>query len=80
MKEKGTIIAIDNLGRIVVPSGIRKSLGITPDVPLELFLENESIVIKKHTVGCVFCGGTDLVTTFMDKPVCRECIDKLSER
>ena len=80
MKEKGTIIAIDNLGRIVVPSGIRKSLGITPDVPLELFLEKDGIVIKKHSVGCVFCGNTDLVITFMDKPVCRECIDRLAEQ
>lgn len=79
MKEKGTLVSIDALGRLVVPSGIRKSLSITPETPLELYMENESIVIRRHFDGCVFCGSSELVTTFLDKPICRACIDKLSE-
>ena len=80
MKENGAFVNIDALGRLVVPAGIRKNLGITPDVQLELYMDGESIVIKKHYEGCIFCGSADLLTTFCDKPVCRGCIDKLAER
>ena len=77
MKSTGMIRKIDELGRIVIPMEIRNSLGIESRDPLEIFVEGEQIVLKKHAPACLFCGKEEQTTFFRGKLVCRDCLDEL---
>lgn len=48
MKSTGVIRRIDELGRIVIPKEIRRNLGIHDGENVEIFTENDSIILKKH--------------------------------
>ncbi|MDE6284430.1 MAG: AbrB/MazE/SpoVT family DNA-binding domain-containing protein [Bacilli bacterium] len=50
MKATGITRKIDELGRIVIPKEIRRNLGIRDGETLEIFTENDSILLKKHSV------------------------------
>jgi len=58
MISTGIVRSIDNLGRVVLPKELRNTYSITPDTPLEIFTDGESIVLRKYRAqgACVFCG------------------------
>ncbi|MBE6700387.1 MAG: AbrB/MazE/SpoVT family DNA-binding domain-containing protein [Ruminococcaceae bacterium] len=76
---KGNIRAIDELGRIVVPIDFRSELEIKSGDLLKMELQGNTIVIRKNTPACVFCGAEDDLVTFGSKTVCKKCIDKISK-
>lgn len=49
MKNTGVVRQVDELGRIVIPKEIRRNLRIREGEPLEFFIENDSIVLKKYS-------------------------------
>ena len=49
MKTTGVIRRIDELGRIVIPKEIRKSLRIKNGESLEVYLDGDSIILKKFS-------------------------------
>lgn len=49
MKTTGVVRRIDDLGRIVIPKEIRKSLRIKDGESLEIFLDSDNIVLKKYS-------------------------------
>lgn len=49
MKSTGVIRKIDELGRIVIPKEIRRNLGIRDGENLEIFTEEDKIILKKHS-------------------------------
>ncbi len=50
MKNTGIIRRIDELGRVVIPKEIRKVLGIRDGENLEIFVDDNKIVLKKHLI------------------------------
>ena len=48
MKSTGVIRRIDELGRIVIPKEIRRNLGIRDGENIEIFTDNDSIILKKY--------------------------------
>jgi AbrB family transcriptional regulator (stage V sporulation protein T) len=50
VKSTGVLRRIDELGRIVIPKEIRKNLKIRDGESLEIFVENESIILKKFSM------------------------------
>ena len=49
MKCTGVIRRIDELGRIVIPKEIRKSLAIREGESLEIFIENDRLIMTKYS-------------------------------
>ena len=78
MKSTGIVRNIDELGRIVVPKEIRQRFGIAKNDPVEIYVENESIILRKYTPVCHFCGSTDEISEYKDKCICRTCIEEIS--
>jgi len=70
---------VDELGRIVLPIEIRRSLGIEERDALEIYLENDAIMLKKWHPNCVFCGSTEEVITYKEKYVCKNCLKSIKE-
>ncbi len=77
VKSTGVVRRIDELGRIVLPIEIRKNLNIGNRDTVEIFVEDDKIILKKYEPACIFCGNADDVTTFNGKLICRECVEKL---
>jgi len=78
MKSTGIVRNIDELGRIVVPKEIRQRFGIAKNDPVEIYVENDSIILRKYTPVCHFCGSSENVAEYKDKCICRACIAELS--
>ena len=49
MKSTGVVRRIDDLGRIVIPKEIRKTLRIKDGESVEIFLNSNNIVLKKYS-------------------------------
>lgn len=78
MRAVGYVRQIDKLGRLVLPSDIRKSLAITSGVDsVEFFLDNDSVVIRKYRPACVFCGNAENIMTFKDQSICSSCMEEI---
>ncbi|ADL53247.1 AbrB/MazE/SpoVT family DNA-binding domain-containing protein [Clostridium cellulovorans] len=77
MKSTGVVRKLDQLGRIVFPIELRRTLEIEVGDGLEIFTENETIILKKHQPGCIFCGNVRNVTYLKGKCICKECKEEL---
>ncbi len=77
VKSTGITRKVDELGRIVIPKSIRENFDITEKDPIEIFTDNDRIILQKYQPSCVFCGNADNVILFHGKRVCDECIESL---
>ena len=74
MKSTGIVRKVDELGRIVLPIEMRRTLGIGEKDPLEMFTEKETIILRKYSPACVFCGDANDNIEYQGKRVCKSCI------
>ncbi len=79
MTSTGIVRQIDRLGRVVLPIELRRTLQIEEKDSLEIFVEDNTIILKKYQPACIFCGNARDVSSFKGKNVCGECRRLLSE-
>lgn len=79
MKSTGIVRRVDSLGRIVVPKELRRILHMDSNQSVEIYLEDEAIVLQRYNPGCVFCGSDDVVSEIHGELVCRDCVQALLE-
>ncbi len=74
MKSTGIVRRVDELGRIVLPIELRRSLNINKRDTLEIFVDDEKIVLKKYEPADIFTGNMDDLIEYMGKKVSKESI------
>ena len=79
MKETGIVRKVDELGRIVLPIELRRTLDIAEKDALEIYVDGDSIMLKKYAPSCVFCAGTRSVTKYKEKNICEACLRALKQ-
>ena len=77
MKSIGVVRKVDELGRIVLPKSLRETLDIQVRDSLEIFTDNDRIILQKYHPACEFCSNADNIVYFGEKRLCRECIAKI---
>lgn len=77
MKSTGMVRKVDELGRIVLPIEIRKTMHIENRDALEIYVEEDRIILKKYEPSCIFCSSADDVTYFRGKLICQDCLQSL---
>ncbi|MBU3820019.1 MAG: AbrB/MazE/SpoVT family DNA-binding domain-containing protein [Candidatus Faecalibacterium intestinavium] len=80
MKSTGIIRGIDTLGRIVLPKELRTSLGLDSSSKLEIYVEGDTILLKKHRPAgaCDFCGEIDPeAIVYGGSCICKACRQKI---
>ncbi len=77
MKSTGVVRKLDELGRIVLPMEIRKTMDIKDRDGVEIYVEDNKIILKKHVPACIFCGNAEDVTRIKEKLICKDCFDIL---
>ena len=78
MTGEGVVRKVDDMGRVLIPKGMRERYGIKEGDLIEIFDEGDSIVMKKHGRRCVFCHGSDGLVEYKEKFVCKSCISVLN--
>jgi len=80
MKSTGIVRKVDELGRVVLPIELRRTLGIEEKDALEIYVDREKIILKKYEPACVFCGNAEEVQNFKGKNICRECLTDMANQ
>ena len=80
MKSTGIVRKVDELGRIVLPIGLRRTLDISEKDALEIYVEGDKIILHKEHDACVFCDSTRNLTDFKGRFVCADCLGKLKAK
>ena len=79
MKSTGIVRKVDELGRVVIPIELRRTLGIDLKDALEIYVDDEKIILKKYEPACIFCGSANNVNHFQNKLICKSCADNLAK-
>ena len=78
MKATGIIRRVDELGRVVIPIEIRNQFNIVEKDPIEIYVDDSSIILKKYEPNCVFCGNTNDLIEYKGKLVCEKWSKELN--
>lgn len=79
MKSTGIVRKVDELGRIVLPIEMRRTLNIEEKDSLEIYVEGDNVILRKYQATCVFCESTKNLRTMNGKNICPDCLHKLRE-
>ena len=77
VKSTGIVRKVDELGRIVIPIELRRNLGIDERDGLEIFVEEDQIILKKYSPSCLFCNNAGDIIKFNGKSICKSCLESL---
>ena len=80
MKSTGIVRKVDELGRIVLPIELRRTLDIAEKDALEIFVEGDNIILHKYHPSCIFCAHTKNIISYEGKNVCPAGIKTLKEK
>lgn len=77
MGATGIVRRLDELGRIVLPMELRRSLDLKVKDAIEITADEDVITLRKHSPACVFCGEEHSVADFKGKNVCANCLGEI---
>lgn len=80
MKSTGIVRKVDELGRIVLPIELRRTLGIEEKECIEIFVDGESIILRKYQPACIFCDNAKDIINYKGKNICPDCIRAMNEK
>lgn len=80
MKETGIVRNLDNLGRVTLPIELRRTLNMDIKDPVEIFVEQDSIVLKKYEPSDIFTGSKDDLIEYKGKMVSKKTIMDMAKK
>ena len=80
MKATGMVRNIDELGRIVIPKEMRRKMGIQSNDPVEIYVDDDKIILTKYAPSCIFCGSEENLLVHQDKKICTACATQISQQ
>ena len=80
MRSTGTVRTVAELGRIVVPIELRRTMDIAEKDALEIYVEGENIILRKYQAACVFCGSVKNLVSYKGRNVCADCVATLQDK
>lgn len=78
-KSTGIVREVDVLGRVVIPMELRNVMKISKGDPLEIFVDQDKIILKKYLPGCFFCGNMEGLKNINGKKICRSCLNEINK-
>ena len=80
MRSTGIVRMVDQLGRIVLPIELRKAMDIKEKDPLEIFTDDDRIILTKYHPACIFCNDARDVILYKDKLICKRCLAEMKKQ
>lgn len=79
MKSTGIVRKVDELGRVVLPIELRRNLDINEKDALEIFVDDEKIILKKYAPADIFNGSMDDLIDYKGKKISRATVYELAK-
>jgi transcriptional pleiotropic regulator of transition state genes len=79
LKSTGIVRKVDELGRVVIPIELRRTLNIEEKDSLEIYVDGEHIILKKYEPACIFCGNAKDVIQYKGKNICPACMEEFKK-
>ena len=79
MKSTGVVRRVDELGRIVIPIELRRTLDIAEKDALEIYVDGEQFILKKYEPAGIFCGDARDVINYKGKNICQNCLQQIRD-
>ena len=79
MRATGIVRKVDELGRIVLPSELRKTMHVTVGDSFELFTHDNTVILKKYEPGCMLTGSMDDLVDYQGRKISKQAIRELAE-
>ena len=78
MKSTGIVRKLDELGRITLPIELRRNLNVNERDPLEIFVDDDKIILKKYDPSDIFTGDMEDLVEYRGKKVSKKSILELA--
>ena len=78
MKSTGIVRKLDELGRITLPIELRRNLDVNERDPLEIFVDDDKIIVKKYDPSDIFTGDMEDLVEYKGKKVSKNSIKELA--
>ena len=79
MKSTGIVRKVDELGRIVLPIELRRTMDIAETDAIEIYVDGASIILRKYEPTCIFCGDAKNVINYRGKNICPNCLKEMKK-
>jgi transcriptional pleiotropic regulator of transition state genes len=79
LKSTGVVRKVDELGRVVIPIELRRTLDMAVKDAMEIYVDQDKIILKKYEPACIFCGNADDVHHYRGKNICMECFREIAK-
>ncbi|HHU89587.1 MAG TPA: AbrB/MazE/SpoVT family DNA-binding domain-containing protein [Clostridiaceae bacterium] len=79
MKSTGIVRKVDELGRVVLPIELRRTLDIAEKDALEIYVDGATIILRKYEPACIFCDSAKDITVYKGKNICNDCLAQLKQ-
>ena len=79
MKSTGIVRKVDELGRIVLPIELRRTMDIAEKDAIEIYVDGSSIILRKYEPTCIFCGNAKNVINYRGKNICPNCLKEMKK-
>ncbi len=79
MKSTGIVRKVDELGRVVLPIELRRNLNIEEKDALEIYVDGNTVILKKYEPDCIFCGNAKDIVNFKGKNICASCLSEMKK-
>ena len=58
---------------------LRRTLNIAEKDPLEIYVDGDSVILRKHEDRCIFCESKEHILAFQGKHICLKCLAQLKK-
>lgn len=79
MKSTGIVRNVDDFGRIVLPIEIRRTFNLSSKDQVEIYTDDDMIILKKFQRSCIFCKGVEDIVEYKGKAICSQCLSELKK-
>lgn len=79
MKSTGIVRNLDNLGRVTLPIELRRNLNLDIKDPVEIFVKDDTIILKKYEPSDIFTGEKDNLIEYQGKMISKETVKELAQ-
>ena len=79
MKSTGIVRKLDELGRVVLPIELRRTMDLNIHDTVEIFVEDDKIILKKYEPACIFCNQSVDTVVYKGKNICANCLAELKK-
>lgn len=79
MKSTGIVRQVDELGRIVLPIELRRTMNINTKDSMEIYTDGNQIILKKYEPACIFCNNASDIIQYHGKNICKDCLREMTK-